>query len=58
VAREILASASQELLSKGAAVQIIACTEFSLIADVVQRPVIDTLDVLAEAVVAFSIGDG
>jgi len=58
VARKILASASQELLSKGAAVQIIACTEFSLIADVVQSPVIDTLDVLAEAVVAFSNGDG
>lgn len=55
-ARETLRSASQELHEAGADVQMIACTEFSLIADacVSRAQVFDTLDVLVSAIVAFS----
>lgn len=52
-----LATASQNLSAQGAVVQMIACTEFSLIADAVtaQAPVFDTLDCLTEAIVRFSM---
>jgi aspartate racemase len=55
-ARETLRQASAELLAKGATVQLIACTEFSLIAEDVAPGVLsfDALDRLADAIVAFS----
>jgi len=57
-ARETLAAASAELVSRGANVQMIACTEFSLITSAVasEAEVFDTLDLLVEAIVAFSLG--
>jgi aspartate racemase len=56
-ARETVNAASDELLSRGARVQLVACTEFSLIADAMAAGVIavDTLDVLVEEIVAFSL---
>lgn len=55
-AREILRVVSAELSSRGADVQMIACTEFSLIADAaaVAASVFDTLDCLVEEIVRFS----
>lgn len=55
-ARGALAAASAGLLARGAKVQIIACTEFSLIADAIPEGVvaIDTLDVLVEGILAFA----
>lgn len=57
-ARAALLAASGALLAKGAAVQLIACTEFSLIPEAVATGVraIDTLDVLVDEIVAFSRG--
>lgn len=57
-AREVLRTASGELLARGARVQMVACTEFSLIADAVADGVtaFDTLDVLVDAIVSFSLG--
>jgi aspartate racemase len=56
--RAALRAASGDLLARGARVQMVACTEFSLIADAVADGVtaFDTLDVLVEAIVAFSLG--
>jgi aspartate racemase len=56
-ARETMKAASDELLSRGARVQMVACTEFSLIAEAVAAGVtaFDTLDVLVEEIVAFSL---
>lgn len=58
-ARETLRSASAALLRQGARVQMIACTEFSLIAEAVapSTEAFDTLDCLTDAIVAFSRGD-
>ena len=55
-ARAALLGQSQALLAKGAQVQLIACTEFSLIPDAVSPEVqaIDTLDVLVAEVVRFA----
>jgi aspartate racemase len=55
-ARGALAAASAELLARGAKVQLIACTEFSLIADAVPEGVIavDTLDCLVDGILAFA----
>lgn len=55
-ARMTLLGASRALLAEGAVVQLIACTEFSLIADATapEASVLDTLDVLANAVIAFA----
>jgi aspartate racemase len=57
-ARAALRAASEELLARGARVQMVACTEFSLIADAVAEgtTAFDTLDVLVEAIVSFSFG--
>jgi aspartate racemase len=57
-ARAALAAASAELLARGARVQMVACTEFSLIADAVAEGVtaFDTLDMLVAEIVAFSRG--
>ncbi|AAV97202.1 aspartate racemase (plasmid) [Ruegeria pomeroyi DSS-3] len=51
-ARAILTAAAEELADKGAALIFVACSEFSLIADSLPSspPVIDTVDVLAEAI--------
>ncbi|WP_244493696.1 aspartate/glutamate racemase family protein [Aureimonas sp. AU4] len=58
-ARDGLAEASARLEGAGAAVQMIACTEFSLIADAVAPSVraFDTLDCLVRAIVAFAAPD-
>jgi len=58
MARAALLRASEALLKDGAEVQLIACTEFSLIADAVAPGVrgIDTLDVLVEEIVAAARG--
>ena len=55
-ARKILRAASAEMFDRGASVQMIACTEFSLIAAAVSTgvPVFDTLGVLVDAIVDFS----
>lgn len=59
-ARAALAAASAGLLSRGATVQMIACTEFSLIASAVDPAVtgFDTLDLLVGEIVAFASSDG
>lgn len=55
-ARRTLAAASAELLAQGAAVQMIACTEFSLIADATapESRSFDTLDQLVKGIIAFA----
>ena len=57
-ARAALKAVSEDLLSRGARVQMVACTEFSLIADAVADGVtaFDTLDALVAEIVAFSLG--
>ncbi|WP_413872104.1 aspartate/glutamate racemase family protein [Albidovulum sp.] len=59
-ARAVLGAASAFLLAGGARVQMIACTEFSLIADAVAGGAVafDTLDVLVEAIRDFALGCG
>ncbi len=54
--RDRLITASTELLTRGATFQLIACTEFSLIADATApgATALDTLDVLVDGIVAFS----
>lgn len=53
---EKLAAASSALFERGATVQMIACTEFSLIPEAVspRADVFDTLDELVSAIVAFA----
>lgn len=55
-ARKSLKDASSTLVAKGATVQLIACSEFSLIADSLAADVggVDTIDLLAQAIVDFS----
>ena len=55
-AQDVLRAASADLLAQGATVQMIACTEFSLIAGAVapQARAFDTLDCLVEGIVAFA----
>ena len=55
-ARQALKAASEELLQQGARVQMIACTEFSLIADAVAdgTDAFDTLDALVDAIRDFA----
>ena len=57
-ARATLHAASQEMAARGAKVQMIACTEFSLIAEAVapQTLTFDTLDVLVSAIKDFALG--
>lgn len=56
VARATLAQASAGLLAQGVTVQMIACTEFSLIADAVATGTIsfDTLDQVVHGIIAFA----
>lgn len=58
-ARQSLLLASNALAANGASVQLIACTEFSLIADSVAPEIrtFDTLDVLVRAIKTFALGD-
>jgi aspartate racemase len=51
-----LLKASAELVTAGADLQFIACSEFSLIADSVApgANAVDTVDLLAQAIVGFS----
>lgn len=51
--------ASADLLAQGVDVQMIACTEFSLLgpADLPERQAFDTLDCLVRAIVEFSTGE-
>jgi aspartate racemase len=57
-ARRALEAASADLLGQGAQVQMVACTEFSIISDAVApgARAFDTLDQLADAIIAFSSG--
>ncbi len=56
-ARDALRATSGELAARGASFQLVACTEFSLIADSAapEARVKDTLDVLVDEIVAFSL---
>ncbi len=56
VARRTLAASAKELEDRGAGILLVACSEFSIIADAISSdlPVVDTLDVLADAAVAFA----
>jgi aspartate racemase len=55
-ARMALAKVSRGLLDRGAQVQLVACTEFSLIADAVDAGAVsfDTLDRLVGGIIAFA----
>ncbi len=55
-AAALVQAASADLAGQGAQVQLIACTEFSLLQEAVTGPRIDTLDVLTDRIVAFSTG--
>jgi aspartate racemase len=59
-ARQTLQAASAELLARGATVQMIACTEFSLIGNPLVPGVrgFDTLDLLVDGIIAFATSDG
>jgi aspartate racemase len=54
--RRALAEVSRGLLARGAQIQLVACTEFSLIADAVDAAAVsfDTLDRLASGIIAFA----
>ncbi|SNT76289.1 aspartate/glutamate racemase family protein [Paracoccus seriniphilus] len=54
--RAALADAAADVAARGAALQLVACTEFSLIADAAasRAAVLDTLDVLVAAMVEFA----
>jgi len=56
-ARQTLQVASKDLADRGASVQLVACTEFSLIAASVAQGVLafDTLDVLVRAIKEFAV---
>ncbi len=54
--RQFLAKSAQELIENGADILLIACSELSIIADAIPAdyPRLDTIDVLAEAIIEFS----
>lgn len=58
-ARDILLAASRALLAAGAGLQLIACSEFSIIADSValDAAVVDTIDVLVRAIAETALAD-
>ncbi len=55
-AQSIMQNSAQELMAKGADILLVACSELSIIADAIPPsiPFIDSVDVLAEAVVEFA----
>lgn len=57
-ARAALGAASASVMGQGARVQLVACTELSLIADAADpgAEVMDTLDILVDAAVRFALG--
>lgn len=57
-AAAILGTAAADLAAQGARVQLVACTEFSLIAHAAaeKAEAIDTLDMLVEAIIGFAFG--
>lgn len=57
--RQTLAQAARNLHRQGAACNLVACSEFSLIADAAsdQAPSLDTLDVLVAEIVRFAMPD-
>ena len=59
-ARAVMHAASADLVARGAAVQMIACTEFSLIPTAVATGALafDTLDLLVQAINAFATTTG
>jgi aspartate racemase len=59
-ARALLVAASAELQARDAHVQMIACTEFSLIGDATSRNAMafDTLDLLVSGIIAFAAAKG
>ncbi|MFD3191745.1 aspartate/glutamate racemase family protein [Sedimentitalea sp. HM32M-2] len=58
-ARGVLAQAARDLHRQGAACNLVACSEFSLIAGAAadQAPALDTLDVLVAEIVRFAMPD-
>lgn len=54
-----LRNAADDLAGKDVTVLVIACSEFSIIAEAIEAPLqtVDTIDVLAEAVIAFASHD-
>lgn len=56
-ARMLMRAASEDLLARGARVQMIACTEFSLLPDAAApgSQAFDTIDALVDGVVAFAL---
>ena len=52
-----LAAAARELAADGAGARLVACSEFSLVADVLGGEAIDTLDVLVASIVELATGD-
>jgi aspartate racemase len=60
MARGALAAASRDLLARGAKVQMIACTEFSLVGNPLVPGVqaFDTLDLLVDGIIAFATSNG
>ena len=52
----VLQGASRQLLAEGARVQLVACSEFSLLADPVAEDAVkvDTIDVLVDAILEFA----
>ena len=57
-ARQTMRNAAQELTDRGADCLLIACSELSIIADTVPLgiPCLDTIDILAQAIIEFSGG--
>lgn len=55
--RRILVTCGEELIEKGADLLMIACSELSLISDAISgnHPTVDTLDILVESIIDFSI---
>lgn len=55
-ARDVLAAASSELVEAGAALQLVACSEFSIIGNSVapDSNAVDTIDLLTDAIIAAS----
>lgn len=55
-ARETLSNAADELVTAGAGILVVACSEFSIVSDVIsdRYRVVDSIDVLADSIIKFS----
>jgi len=58
-ARRTLSDAADELVAAGADVLLVACSEFSVVADTIpaKHLVVDSIDILADAIVAFATNE-